>query len=92
MDEQQDEDEEILSQRSGTTLVEIEEEKFTDNRSIQGDNDIDMMPQFYYCTSCKQTHFTKCFETLSGCSEGNNQQFTAFSSKQSQQYDSEKHH
>lgn len=53
MDEQQDEDEEILSQRSGaTTLVEIEEEKFTaDNRSIQeGDNDMDMMPQFYYCT------------------------------------------
>jgi hypothetical protein len=44
MDEQQDEDEEILSQRSGTTLVEIEEEKFTDSRSIQGDNDIDMMP------------------------------------------------
>lgn len=47
MDEQQDEDEEILSQRSGaTTLVEIEEEKFTaDNRSIQeAENDIDMMP------------------------------------------------
>jgi len=34
MDEQQDEDEEILSQRSATTLVEIEEEKFTDSRSI----------------------------------------------------------
>lgn len=36
----------MLSQRSGTTLVEIEEEKFNgDNRSIQeGDNEIDMMP------------------------------------------------
>ena len=64
MDEQQDEDEEISSQRSGTTtVVEIEEEKFTD---IQGENDI---PSCYYCNQCRQTHFTKCYDTASaeGC-------------------------
>ena len=52
MDEE--EDEEILSEHSGSAAaVEIEEEKlFTDNRSALGDNEMEI--PCYYCTNCKQ--------------------------------------
>ena len=57
------EDEEILSEHSGSAAaVEIEEEKlFTDNRSNQGDNETEI--PCYYCSNCKQQHFQKCLET-----------------------------
>jgi hypothetical protein len=47
------EDEEILSEHSGSAAaVEIEEEKlFTDNRSNLGDNEIEV--PCYFCTNCK---------------------------------------
>jgi hypothetical protein len=65
MDEQVDEDEEILSQRSGTVVEMMEEEKFTDNRSIQGDNEVEMGTGFY-CNHCKVNHETAT--TFSGFS------------------------
>lgn len=84
MDEQVDEDEELLSEERSESAVaaEMEEEKlFTDNRSIQGENELEM-PNFY-CIGCKQHHFSKCFETSATLPQDLNQ-FAAVTQKQNQ--------
>jgi|LauGreDrversion4_2_1035121.scaffolds.fasta_scaffold467811_1 hypothetical protein len=51
-----DEHYEILSERSAAAE---EEEQAIDNRSMQGDTELEIPS--YYCTTCKKPHFEKCF-------------------------------
>ena len=73
MDEQIDEHDEMRSERSAVEEQdEEEEEQIIDNRSIQGDTELEIPS--YFCNTCMQPHFNKCFaipSTLSVSSDQN---------------------